>query len=103
MVTTAYKGRMGGRDAGYAETPLAVIAGAAAPLAIIENLESAPARHLVSILHTKIRDLPEIIVAGPALFAGAVVRIRWQVAMGLLSIGGSQPHQRDNEYHSIER
>jgi hypothetical protein len=102
MVATSHIVRMGRRDPGYTKTSLTVIARAASPLSI-EELEGTPAGHLISILHAKLRDLCETAVAGPALFAGAGVRIGWNVAMGLLSVAASQPPRRANKYHSMER
>jgi hypothetical protein len=103
MIAISYEGGMCGRDTGDAQTALTVIAGDTSPLSSIEDLEGTPARHLISVLHTKIRNLPVAIVAGPALLASAVVRIGWQVALRILSVGGSQPYQRTDEYHGIER
>jgi hypothetical protein len=84
------------RGCGYAQTALAVIAGAASPLSI-EDLESTPAWHLVPIRHAKARNLSETTVAGPALLARAVVRIGREVAMGLLGVATAQPPHRAGE------
>ena len=103
VVSAPYIARMRGCGRGYAVIALTVITGAAAPLPIDENLEGPPAWHLVLFLHAKSRNLLEAVVAGPALLAGAGVRIGWNVAMGLLSVAASQPPRRANKYHSMER
>jgi hypothetical protein len=98
-ISTPYISRMRGCGRGYADAVDPMIARAAAPLPFVD-FESTPARHLVSILHTQFRDLPETIVAGPALLAGGEVRIRWDVAMGLLPVGATQPPHRADERHT---
>ena len=98
VLSTSYIGRMRRRGCGYAQTALTVITGAASPLSI-EDLESTPAGHLISIRHAKARDLSETIVAGPALLARAVVRIGGEVPMGLLGVAATQPPHRAREYH----
>jgi len=85
VVSISYIGRMCGRHTRLAELAGTMKIGAASPLSVGE-LESTPAGDDVSILHAKSRDLCETAVAGPALLAGAIVRIRRDVAIGLLCV-----------------
>lgn len=84
VISTPYKGCMCRRDTRYAEPALTVITGAASPLSLIEDLKRTLARQNITIPHAKSRDLCETVVAGPPLLTGAVVRIRRDVAFGLL-------------------
>lgn len=83
VISPSYKGCMRRRDTQYAEPARTVITGAASPLSI-EDLKHTLAWQNITIPHAKSRDLGETAVAGPTLLAGAVVRIRRNVAIGLL-------------------
>jgi hypothetical protein len=83
VIAISYKGCMGRRDTECAEPARTVITGAAAPLSV-EDLKLALAGYNITSPHAKFPDLCETAAAGPALLAGAGVRIRRDVAMGLL-------------------
>ena len=83
VISTPYKRCMFRRDARDAEPACIMITGAAAPLSV-KDLEGALAGYDIAIGHAKSRGLREAVIAGPALLAGTVVRIRREVANGLL-------------------
>jgi hypothetical protein len=102
-ISISYKGCMCGCDTRYAEPARAVVAGAASPLSV-EELEGAFAGEDIAVLNAEPGDLGESAVASPALLAGAEMRIRGEVAMGLLGVdGGQAPEGAGEEQESRER
>jgi hypothetical protein len=80
-----------GRGEGRTNAVRAAITWPASPLPI-KNLESVLAWDVLHIPGAKSSDLSETVVARPALLGGAVMRIRWDVAIELLSMTQAQQH-----------
>jgi hypothetical protein len=92
-ISIAYEGRMCRRSERHAILPRTLIAGATSPLSI-ENFDSSLAWHTVRIRRTKSSDLAETTVAGPALLACAVMRMRRDIVIKPLTDATTRQRHR---------